>query len=149
MPGMSAIFKKLNLKDEVEIVVANAPQSFEAELAKLDTVRVVRDPARVRAINFALAFASTQAELDKVSRSLTRKADGDAIVWIAYPKKTSRRYKCEFNRDSGWEVLGSAGFETVRMVAIDEDWSALRFRRAEYVKSMTRDPARAISRKAK
>ena len=149
MPGMSAIFKKLNLKDEVEVVVVNAPQSFEAELAKLDTVRVVRDPAMVRAISFALAFASTQAELDKVSRSLTRKADGDAIVWIAYPKKTSRRYKCEFNRDSGWEVLGSAGFETVRMVAIDEDWSALRFRRAEYVKSMTRDPARAISRKAK
>ena len=149
MPGMSAIFKKLNLKDEVEVVVVNAPQSFEAELAKLDTVRVVRDPARVRAINFALAFASTQAELDKVSRSLTRKADGDAIVWIAYPKKTSRRYKCEFNRDSGWEVLGGAGFETVRMVAIDVDWSALRFRRAEYVKSMTRDPARAISRKAK
>lgn len=149
MPGMSAIFKKLNLKDEVEVVVVNAPQSFEAELAKLDTVRVVRDPAMVRAISFALAFASTQAELDKVSRSLTRKADGDAIVWIAYPKKTSRRYKCEFNRDSGWEVLGGAGFETVRMVAIDEDWSALRFRRAEYVKSMTRDPARAISRKAK
>jgi hypothetical protein len=31
------------------------------------------------------------------------------------------------------------------MVAIDEDWSALRFRRAEYIKTMTRDEKRAMS----
>jgi hypothetical protein len=35
------------------------------------------------------------------------------------------------------------------MVAIDEDWSALRFRRAEFIKSMTRDPRRAMSAKGK
>ena len=29
-------------------------------------------------------------------------------------------------------------FEPVRMVAIDEDWSAVRFRRAEFIKTMTR-----------
>jgi hypothetical protein len=34
--------------------------------------------------------------------------------------------------------MGEAGFEPVRMVAIDEDWSALRFRRAEFIKNMTR-----------
>jgi hypothetical protein len=44
-------------------------------------------------------------------------------------------------------VLGDAGFEPVRQVAIDEDWSALRFRRVEYIKSMTRDPRRKISGK--
>jgi hypothetical protein len=31
------------------------------------------------------------------------------------------------------------------MVAIDEDWSALRFRKAEYIKSLTRQPSRASS----
>lgn len=138
---MTPLFKKLNLKGETEIVVVNAPQSFEAELtelAKLDSVRVVRDPGKVKALQFALAFAITQAELDRMSKALTAKAEGDAILWFAYPKKTSKRYQCDFNRDSGWDVLGAAGFEGVRMVAIDEDWSALRFRRAEYVKSKTR-----------
>lgn len=47
---------------------------------------------------------------------------------------TSRRYTCEFNRDTGWAALHKAGFDTVRQVAIDEDWSALRFRRIEYIK---------------
>jgi hypothetical protein len=131
---ISALFKKLNLKDQTEIVVMNAPASFEAELAKLDSVNVVRDPGKTKETEFAIAFAITQAELDLASKALTAKTKGDVILWIAYPKGTSKRYKCEFNRDSGWTVLGKAGFESVRMVAIDEDWSALRFRRSEYVK---------------
>lgn len=143
----SSVFKKLNLKAQEEIVVVNAPQSFEAELAKLDAVRVVRDSGRAQTIEFALAFVTTRAELDRLSRALSAKAEGDAILWIAYPKQTSKRYTCEFNRDSGWIALGDAGFEPVRQVAIDEDWSALRFRRAEYIKSMSRDPQRRISGK--
>ena len=131
---ISALFKKLNLKDQAEIVVVNVPASFEPELSQLDSVRVVRNPSKVKNVEFAIAFAITQAELDRASKELSAKAKGDAILWIAYPKGTSKRYKCEFNRDSGWTVLGEAGFEGVRMVAIDEDWSALRFRRAEFVK---------------
>ena len=61
------------------------------------------------------------------------------------PPGTSKKYKCEFNRDSGWLVLGAAGFEPVRMVAIDDDWSALRFRRVEHIKKMARNPDGAIS----
>lgn len=142
---MTPLFSKLNLKDQAEIVVLNAPQSFEPELAKLDSVNVVREPDKVNNVDFAIAFVMTQAALDRISTLLTAKARGDAILWIAYPKKTSKRYKCEFNRDSGWSVLGEAGFESVRMVAIDEDWSALRFRRIEYVRKMTRDETRKIS----
>ena len=36
-------------------------------------------------------------------------------------------------------MLGEAGFEGVRQVAIDEDGSAIRFRHVDYIKSMTRD----------
>jgi hypothetical protein len=41
---------------------------------------------------------------------------GDAILWMVYPKGTSKKYRCEFNRDSGWAVLAAAGFQPVRMV---------------------------------
>jgi hypothetical protein len=59
------------------------------------------------------------------------------IVWFAYPKGTSKRYKSQTDRDNGWNVLGQ-GFEPVRMVSIDEDWSAKRFRRASFITNMTR-----------
>ena len=80
---------------------------------------------------------------------MTARAEGDALLWFAYPKGSSKRYTCDFNRDTGWTVLGEAGYEPVRQVAIDEDWSALRFRRVEYIKSFKREPKHAISDKGK
>jgi hypothetical protein len=131
---MPSIFEKLNLKQQREILVVNAPPSFEPELLALESVTVLRDPKKAKAIHFALAFATKQAEVDALSQLLASKAEGDALLWFAYPKGTSKRYTCEFNRDTGWSALRSAGFDTVRQVAIDEDWSALRFRRVEYIK---------------
>jgi hypothetical protein len=131
---MSPLFQKLNLKDQREIVVFNAPESFEPELESLDGVAVVRNPKKPKAVTYALAFATRQAELDRLSKMLASAAQGDALLWFAYPKGTSKRYQCDFNRDSGWKVIRSAGFESVRMVAIDEDWSAVRFRRLNFIK---------------
>lgn len=142
---MSALFAKMNLKDQTAITVLDAPASFEPALAELAGVTVARAVKKGTPVQFALAFATTQTGLDTSCAALTSVADGDAIVWIAYPKGTSKRYKCEFNRDSGWTVLGAAGFEPVRMVAIDEDWSALRFRRTAYIKTLKRPAAASIS----
>jgi hypothetical protein len=146
---MSAIFQKLNLKDQTEIVVLNAPPSFEPELASLKGINVLRDLKAAKTISFALAFVTKQAELDKLAKAIAQRAPGDALVWFAYPKGTSKNYKCEFNRDTGWAALGELGFEGVRMVAIDEDWSAVRFRRAEFIKTMKRDEKRAMSAQGK
>jgi len=135
---MSPTFSKLNLKDEADIVVVNAPASFEPEIATLRGVTVRRALTDAKQMDFSLTFATTQKEVDALAKAIARKAAGDAIVWIAYPKKTSKKYTCEFSRDAGWPTMGEAGFEPVRMVAIDEDWSAVRFRRAEFIKNMTR-----------
>src|SRR5436190_24228235 len=115
---MSAVFGKLNLKDQKQIVVVNAPQSFEGELAELDGVKIIRDIKGVNEIPFSLVFVTTQKEIDTLATQIGEKAAGDAVVWFAYPKKTSKKYKSEINRDSGWQILGKLGFEPVRMVAI-------------------------------
>ena len=96
---------------------------------------MLRDVKKAKAIHFAIAFATQQAEVDALSKALTAKAEGDALIWFAYPKGTSKKYPCEFNRDAGWDVLRSLGFDAVRAVAIDEDWSALRFRRVEFIRA--------------
>jgi hypothetical protein len=139
---VTSIFQKLNLKAQREIAVFNAPASFEPELARLENVKILRDPKRPVAVQFALAFALQQGELDRLSKILAAGAEGDALLWFAYPKGSSKRYTCEFNRDTGWQVIRGAGFDSVRQVAIDEDWSALRFRRVEYIKDSGRQGKR-------
>jgi hypothetical protein len=132
---MATVFEKLNLKDQSAIVVLNAPASFEPELARLKSTKVHRALDSIAEIQFSLAFVTRQDEVDALAPQIAKRAKGDAIVWFAYPKGTSKKYTCDFNRDTGWALLNKAGFETVRAVAIDEDWSALRFRRSEYVRT--------------
>ena len=147
---MTPLFKKLNLGTINRILVLNAPDSFQDELELLDDdVRVLKRATAKTRVEFAIGFASTESELDRVSKKLVETTEGDAVVWLAYPKKSSKNYECTFDRDSGWEVLGEAGFEGVRQVAIDDDWSALRFRRVENIKSFTRSKKMAISKTGK
>ena len=146
---MPTIFEKLNFKDQPEILLLNAPASFEPELAALQGVTIQRSVQSVGKITFALAFVIQQQQVNDLAAAIAPKAQGDAVIWFAYPKGTSKKYKCEFNRDNGWDALRQAGFEGVRMVAIDEDWSALRFRRAVYIKTLTRDALWAMSEEGK
>jgi hypothetical protein len=140
---MTPLFKKLNLAQQSAIHVLHAPASFEPELQALDGVAVQRE-AKGK-VYFALAFVVTASDVVQATAQLTRHAEGDALLWMVYPKASSKNYQCEFNRDTGWQALGNAGYEPVRQVAIDGDWSALRFRKVEFIKTMTRHPEGAIS----
>jgi len=146
---MASTFDKLNLKEQKQILVLNTPESFEPELKTLRGVTVQRDLKSAGQIEFSLAFVTKQKEVDTLGKAIARKAEGDAVVWFAYPKGSSKNYKSEINRDSGWKVLGDAGFEPVRMVAIDEDFSAVRFRRVDFIKTLTRGKEHRMSAQGK
>ncbi len=139
----ASVFQKLNLKDQGEIVVLNAPESFEPELAGLQGVAVRRKWAG--AAEFVLVFLTEQKQADAFAGAVAKQAPGDAIVWVAHPKQSSKKVKWEFSTTALWEAMGALGFEGVRRIAIDEDWTALRYRRVEFIKTMTRDVSGARS----
>ncbi len=66
---MASTFEKLNLKDQKQIVVLNAPERFERELAGLRDVRVSRDLERANEIEFSLAFVTKQKEVEHAGQS--------------------------------------------------------------------------------
>jgi len=116
---VAEVWGKLNLKDQTAILVVNAPPSFESQLKALDGVTVKRRPADVKSFDFSLAFVTRQKEVDDLARVVAKKAKGDA------------------------------GFEPVRMVAIDDDWTAMRARRVEFIKNLTRPESFALSTEGK
>jgi hypothetical protein len=139
---MASIFEKLNLKNQTDLIILDAPESFEHEIVELENVnfniRIERSLDDVPSPPFVLAFVTRQDQVDALSTQIAAQTEGDAIVWFAYPKGTSKKLKCDFNRDTGWTILKSAGFDTVRLIAIDEDWTALRFRRIEFIQNSIR-----------
>ncbi|HEY9047128.1 MAG TPA: hypothetical protein VIN08_14585 [Ohtaekwangia sp.] len=147
---MNPIFKKLNYKDQKLLHIISAPDSFKKDVHEMgDLANIKTSLAGAKSVAFLLAFVTKQKEVNDLTNKVTPLIEDDGIIWFAYPKGTSKKYTCEFNRDNGWEELGKHGFEPVRMVAIDEDWSALRFRKAEHIKTMTRSTAISVTGKAK
>jgi hypothetical protein len=130
---MMPIFSKLNLTTQKKILVLDAPVSFQEELAHLSDVEIANELKAVSSTQFVLIFVTQKIQVDQISPLIAKKMPGDVIVWFAYPKGTSKKYQCDFNRDNGWDVIKGLGFDTVRQVAIDADWSALRFRRNEFI----------------
>jgi len=116
---VAEVWGKLNLKDQTAVLVVNAPPSFESQLKALDGVTVKRRPADVKSFDFSLAFVTRQKEVDDLARVVAKKAKVDA------------------------------GFEPVRMVAIDDDWTAMRVRRVEFIKNLTRPESFALSTEGK
>lgn len=134
---MTPLFKKLNFKTHKEIFILNHPSEFEKEVKDMATYTVIKTSIRESSeIEFVLTFVKTKADIDKMTPIIHKQLKGDGIVWFAYPKGTSKKYKVEINRDNGWDILLKLGFEGVRAVAIDSDWSTLRFRRVEFVKAI-------------
>jgi len=147
---MTPLFKKLNYKDHLDILCLNAPKSFDKEVVQMSTIANIHNDIKNNSEwSFVIVFAVTQSELDNYIEEVVPVLREDAVVWFCYPKKSSKNYKCEFNRDTGWQLLGHHGYEGVRMVAIDTDWSALRFRHISKIKKFTRRSSMAISDKGK
>ncbi|WP_254562469.1 hypothetical protein [Dyadobacter diqingensis] len=147
---MDAVFKKLNLKNQKAVVVVNGPDSFQVNLDSIrDETTVIDTLEGLSDIEFILLFVTRQSEIDHLIPTIAPLLKGDALLWMCYPKGTSKKYKCDFNRDTGWQIMGNYDLEPVRMVAIDEDWSALRFKKVEFIKTMTRTSEHALSEKGK
>lgn len=144
---MNAVLKKLQFKDQKEIYVLGLPGELKPLLDDMaNYVTVKKSPTCKQEYEFALFFVKSCADVAKYAQKAAQKVPGDGLLWFAYPKKSSKNYKTDISRDNGWQPLGDLGFEGVRMAAIDDDWSALRFRRVEFIKSMNRGQALAMSK---
>lgn len=140
------LLKKLNHSNQTEIRVLNAPPEFSEQLAEFRERLIVHTAiAESTEIPFVLVFAKDIAELELLAQTVIPLMTDQSLVWFAYPKKASKRYHSDITRDTGWTSLGNLGFEPVRQIAIDEDWSALRFKHVDRIKTLLRDPAMALS----
>jgi ApbE superfamily uncharacterized protein (UPF0280 family) len=109
--------KKLNLKKGMKLRVVGKPANVD-----LSNVQATSS-AKADAV---IVFAKTLAEVDAKAGPAVAAAKEDRIAWVAYPK--AGQLDTDLNRDVLWKHLLKKGVQAVRQVAINEVWSALRFR---------------------
>jgi len=113
----SPLAKKLNLKGTMALHVIGKPG--DVNLGDL----AVAPPETAAGV---LLFAARSADVEAGAAPVIDAAKQDRLAWIAYPK--GGKLGTDLNRDILWKQMQGRGIDAVRQVAIDETWSALRFR---------------------
>ena len=133
---MDDILNKLKYAGQNRIAVLNAPDEFRERITGLLPEVQIDTEINARFLyEFMIAFTPGSGDVEKIGPSCIHNLSDDGKLWMAYPKGTSRKYVTDINRDRGWNTVEETGFRRVSQVAIDNDWSALRFRNARYVRS--------------
>lgn len=120
------IAQKLLVKEGNALLVLNAPRGYKAILGALPKNARVLSQAKGPA-DIIQAFVTSRQELEAALAQLKPMLTPKAILWITYPKGTSK-IKSDINRDSINAYAQTVGLQGVAMIAIDDDWSALRLK---------------------
>jgi len=135
---MKELLAKLNYKGNKRIAVLNSENNFFRAVSKeLQGVITDLEIDQRCPYEFMIIFVKSVDEMENIAPIALHNLTADGILWFCYPKKSSKKYSSDLERDKGWKVLNDAGFHGIRMVSVDDDWSAMRFRNAKFIKSST------------
>ena len=133
---MKNLLEKLNYKGQKRIAVINAEEAFISLIrSEIDAIVIDQKIDPRYPYEFAMIFVKNVSDVELHAPMTLHNLKADGILWFCYPKKTSKKYKSDIDRDHGWELLEDSGLFGIRLVAIDKDWSALRFRNKKFIKS--------------
>ena len=116
---------KLLLKPGMRVGFVNPPPGHRDLLGPLPEGAGVADRGEV---DLLLVFARNRADVEAAVPELERVPAGK-LLWIAYPKGGAKK-GTDLNRDILWELVKPQGLVGVTLVALDDTWSAMRFKRA-------------------
>ncbi len=116
------VAERLQVKAERRLAVIGATPALDK------VIGVKKSRAEPGVADVVLLFAADRTALDARLPGLLKKMTKTAILWLAYPKLTSK-LAADLNRDVIRELAPRHGLDTVSQIAIDEDWSALRLKR--------------------
>ena len=115
------------MKHGQALAVLNAPPDYLPTFArKVEGLGVVDEITR-HLPDGVLLFVTSLEEVSRLLNEAIGLVQTGGLLWIAYPKGTSG-VKTDVNRDRLWAAIASSGWRPVRQVALDETWSAMRFR---------------------
>ena len=133
---MKELLVKLNYKRQERIALINAEENFVLLLSnELKDVVIDNEIDPRYPYGFIILFVKSVSEVEHLTPMILHNLIADGVLWFCYPKKNSKKYQTDLDRDHGWKTLTDAGFLGVRMISIDNDWSAFRFRNARFIKS--------------
>jgi hypothetical protein len=125
-PGYSGkpLAAKLGIKEGAEVYVTGAPEDYLTLIAPLPDGVAISSKFSKKT-NLVHLFTVRKNELARALQSFRAKLDPDAVVWISWPKKSSK-VPTDITEDTVREVALPLGFVDIKVCAVTEVWSGLK-----------------------
>jgi len=127
MAGYSGtpLVKKLGIKPGARVGLVNAPDNFQATLGELpDDVKFVK--SNTKSLDLILCFVLSERILARDFTKLAQRLTSNGMIWIAWPKKSSG-VATDLTFERVQRIGLDAGLVDVKICAIDDTWSGLKF----------------------
>ncbi len=118
------IAQKMFIKPGQHVLLVNAPKGMKEMLGFVEGVKVVTKSAGP--VDIQIVFTTTHAELIKRIEIAKPLMKPGGLIWLAYPK--AGQLDTDLKRDSVAADAKAFGLQPAAQIAIDEVWSALRFK---------------------
>lgn len=126
---------KLKIKEEYPLILIDAPKDLLPAFGDLTFRTSFAGKEKATQLLF---FAKDKKALDAKINDILKALSEDAILWVAYPKK-SGAIQSDLIRDEGWETIYSSDWKPVSSISIDDNWSGIRFKHQSKLKKLVRD----------
>ncbi len=121
----SDVLKKLRIKSGHRAAILDAPASYRELLAGAPEGVELAESLDGQ-FDFIHCFVTRKADLERMAPELRAAMRPESILWVSYPK--GQAIPTDLKRDIAWQVLADAGLKAVAQVAMDEVWTAMRFK---------------------
>jgi len=127
----ASLQQKLQLKSGQTVVILNSPPGYLEQLVAELKGNALSVEASVNA-EAVILFVNNLSEAKDLTPGSIQAVKPDGLLWIAYPKGASK-VNTDVKRDSLWAAVKATGWRPVRLIALDDIWSVMRFRPQEKV----------------
>ena len=126
--------EKLGIRDGEDVALLHAPPGFATTLAPLPPgVRIHERASRDASV--VVLFSREATALEREFAPAAKALPAGGMLWVAWPKKAARQ-QTDLTEDVVRRIGLEAGLVDVKVCAIDDVWSGLKFlrRRADTAK---------------
>ena len=118
-----SLAKKMKLKSGSHAAIINAPENYFQEFRHDGEISEKLDGK----FDWIQIFVKDKSELDKLIPKVARALKPVSILWISFPKGTSK-IQTDLTRDKGWESLRTLDLKWITLISVNENWSAFSLR---------------------
>jgi hypothetical protein len=115
--------QKMKLKPGARAAVIHAPDGYLQELQH-DSVIAQKLSGQ---FDWIQIFVQNKKDLDSLAPKAASALKPDSILWISFPKGTSK-IQTDLTRDKGWDVVRSLDLKWITLISVNETWSAFSLR---------------------